>query len=201
MLVQLSMLLLQGKAEEAAPPHKHTDKNTNLKTFHKCRLGLIFTFRQKRNVFLSVPLQSVWPFLDVPAKKECSYCFLETRFLGIPWNSMDSCRNAQLSANRWVYVNIQKGMYGLPQADLVNKLLKKCLAVRGYYQCHHTPGLWGYIWHDITFCLIVDNFGIKTNSMANMKYLVSSLQEHYSIAVGWTGSLFYRVKLTLDFIN
>ncbi len=34
-----------------------------------------------------------------------------------------------------------------------------------------------------------------------MKLLVSSLQEHYSVAVDWTGSLFYGVKLTWDYIN
>jgi hypothetical protein len=93
-------------------------------------------------------------------------------------------------------------MYGLPQAGiLAYKLLKKCLAIRGYYQCQHTPGLWHHMWRDITFCLVVDNFGIETTSMADMKHLVSLLQEHYSIAVGWTGSLFCGVKLMWDYVN
>ncbi len=79
-------------------------------------------------------------------------------------------------ANGWVYVKIQKGMYGLLQAGiLANKLLKKRLTVRGYYQCQHMPGLWHHMWCDITFCLVVDNFGIKATSMANMKHLISSL--------------------------
>jgi hypothetical protein len=93
-------------------------------------------------------------------------------------------------------------MYGLPQAGiLANKLLGKCLAIRGYYQRQHKPGLWRHMWHDITFCLVVDDFGIKTTSMADMKHLVSLLQEHYSIAVDWTGSLFCGVKLTWDYVN
>jgi hypothetical protein len=42
----------------------------------------------------------------------------------------------------WVYIEIRMGMYGLPQAGiLANKLLKKRLNVKGYYQCQHTPGL------------------------------------------------------------
>ncbi len=57
------------------------------------------------------------------------------------------------------------------------------------------------MWHDITFCLVVDDIGIKTTSMAGMKHLISSLQEHYPIAVDWTGSLFCGVKLTWDYIN
>jgi hypothetical protein len=37
-------------------------------------------------------------------------------------------------------------------------------------------------------------------SMADMKHLISSLQEHYSVAVDWTGFLFCGVKLTWDYI-
>jgi hypothetical protein len=93
-------------------------------------------------------------------------------------------------------------MCGLPQASiLTNKLLEKRLAIRGYYQCQHTPGLWHHMWCDITFCLVVDDFGIKTTSRADMIHLVSFLQEHYSVADDWTGSLFCGVNLTWDCIN
>jgi hypothetical protein len=95
-------------------------------------------------------------------------------------------------------------MYGLPQAGiLANKLLEKFLAIRGrgYYQCQHTPGLWHHMWHGITFCLVVDNIGIETTSMADMKHLVTSLKEHYSVAVDWTGSLFCGLKLMWDYID
>jgi hypothetical protein len=44
---------------------------------------------------LQVTVWSVWLFLEVPAKKECGSFFLEPRFLRIPGNSEDSCRNAQ----------------------------------------------------------------------------------------------------------
>jgi hypothetical protein len=43
----------------------------------------------------------------------------------------------------YVYMDIRKGMYGLPQAGiLANKLLKKRLACHGYFEQPHTPGLW-----------------------------------------------------------
>jgi hypothetical protein len=38
-------------------------------------------------------------------------------------------------------------------------------------------------------------------SMADMKHLILWLQEHYSVAVNWTGSLFCGVKLTWDYVN
>jgi hypothetical protein len=47
----------------------------------------------------------------------------------------------------WVYNEIRKGIYGLPQAGIIaNQLLKKRLSKKGYYQCQHTPGLWRHVW-------------------------------------------------------
>jgi hypothetical protein len=43
----------------------------------------------------------------------------------------------------YIYMEIQKGMYGLSQASvLTNKLLKEKLARPGYFEQPHTPGLW-----------------------------------------------------------
>lgn len=40
-----------------------------------------------------------------------------------------------------VYMEIRRGMYGLPQAGLLaNELLTQRLRPAGYYQCRHTPG-------------------------------------------------------------
>ena len=78
-------------------------------------------------------------------------------------------------------------MYGLPQARiLTNKLLQKQLNEKGYYQCQHTPGLWQHVWQDITFCLMVDNFGIKITSKEHMIHLQATLEEHYTVTVDWT---------------
>ena len=76
----------------------------------------------------------------------------------------------------WVYVEIRMGMYGLPQAGiLANKLLEQRLNTKGYYHCQHTPGLWRHVWRDITFCLVVDDFGIKSTSRDH----VIHLKEHH----------------------
>jgi hypothetical protein len=42
-----------------------------------------------------------------------------------------------------VYIEIQKGMYGLPQAGIIaNELLQRNLAKNGYLPTTHTRGLW-----------------------------------------------------------
>jgi hypothetical protein len=57
------------------------------------------------------------------------------------------------------------------------------------------------MWRSIMFCLVVDNFGIKVTNMANFKHLKKALEEHYTIAVDYKGSLFCGVKLTWDYTH
>jgi hypothetical protein len=83
-----------------------------------------------------------------------------------------------------VYVVIQMGMYSLPQAGILsNKLLEQQLNVKGYYHCQHTPGLWHHVWQDISFCLVVDNFGIKSTSCDHVLHLKTTLEEQYTITM------------------
>ena len=92
--------------------------------------------------------------------------------------------------DRWVYIEICKGMYGLPQAGiLANQLLEKRLGQKVYYQCQHTPGLWQQIWRSIIFCLVFNNFGIKVTNKAVMIHLKETLEEHYTVTVDWVGTL------------
>jgi hypothetical protein len=96
----------------------------------------------------------------------------------------------------WVYVRIEQGMYGLPQAGrLANELLAKRLDKEGYYQCQYTPGLWRHKWRPITFSLVVDDFGIKTIGLSHAKHLKNVLEKYYTVTVDWKGELFCGVKL------
>eukprot|EP00957_Ditylum_brightwellii_P056791 4304293-Ditylum_brightwellii.AAC.1 len=55
----------------------------------------------------------------------------------------------------YIYMEIRKGMYGLPQAGkIANTLLKQCLANHGYCEVKHTPGLWKHDARPVTFTLI-----------------------------------------------
>ena len=47
------------------------------------------------------------------------------------------------TAEGYVYLEIRKGMYGLPQADLLaQQLLEERLAEHGYTQSKLIPGFW-----------------------------------------------------------
>ena len=62
----------------------------------------------------------------------------------------------------YVYIEISKGMYGLPQASRVaNDALLPRLAAAGYHPTKTTPGLFKHESNSIVFCLTVDDFGVK----------------------------------------
>ncbi len=81
----------------------------------------------------------------------------------------------------------------------MNQLLEKRLAAKGYYQCQHTPCLWCHVWQNITFCLVVDDFGIQVTNMHDMDHLIDALKEYYTVAVNMTSSLFCGIQLTWNY--
>ena len=62
----------------------------------------------------------------------------------------------------YVYCEIQKGMYVLPQAGIISQqLLEKRLAEVRYHQSKIVPGLWTHKTRNISFTLVVNDFAIK----------------------------------------
>ena len=128
--------------------------------------------------------------------------YMRLKFDLIPQEIVDKYNLHEYEDNGWIYVRIDLGMYGLPQAGiLANKLLAKRLGKAGYYQCQYTPGLWRHVWHPITFCLVVDDFGIKTVRLKHAKHLQSELEKYYECSMDWKGELFCRVHLHWDYKN
>jgi len=61
-----------------------------------------------------------------------------------------------------VYIEITKGMHGLPQSGLLaNEQLEARLNKHGYKQSKLVPGLWRHSTRQIQFTLVVDDFGVK----------------------------------------
>ena len=97
--------------------------------------------------------------------------------------------------NGYLYMEILRGMYGLPQAGvLANKLLKECL-LHGYHETTHTPGLFYHETRPIWFTLVVDDFGIKVVGDTNANHLVRTLEQDYDVTIDWKGELFVGIKL------
>ncbi len=103
--------------------------------------------------------------------------------------------------NGYVYMEIQRGMYRLPQAGiLANKLLQKRLDWHGYFEVQHTPGLWKHISRPVWFNLCVDDFGVKYIGDENLKHLFQALRtETYEVVEDWAGEIYCGITLDWNY--
>ena len=107
-----------------------------------------------------------------------------------------------LVKNTFVYILIQKGMYGLPHAGkLANDELIKHLAPFGYQPTTHTPCLWTHKNRNISFILTVDNVGIKYTKMRDVMHLLNALRTKYELSTYWAGSLYCGLTLRWDYLK
>ena len=95
---------------------------------------------------------------------------------------LPSILREKVTPNGYVYVEIQKGMYGLPQAGiLAQQLLEQRLNAHGYSQSRAVPGLWTHETRPISFTLVVDDFGVKYVGKEHALHLINILKQHYEI--------------------
>ncbi len=113
-------------------------------------------------------------------------------------NHYDLRRKAK---NGFVYMEIRKGMYGLPQAGiLANKLLKKRVALHGYFEQPHTPGLWKHISCPVWFNLCVNDFEIKHIGIENLQHLYHALKkETHGIVEDYKGEIYCGITLKWNY--
>ena len=97
----------------------------------------------------------------------------------IPQDFIDANNLKPLFDNHgFIYMQIQKGMYGLKQAGkIANDQLKKIFAPHGYRPTR-TPGLWKHDNKPISFTLIVDDFGVKYTNKKDAQDLMKILGDN-----------------------
>jgi hypothetical protein len=98
-------------------------------------------------------------FLNTPLGR---FKYMVINLSSLPQETIDKYDLIQLAQDGKLYIEIQKGMYGFPQAGiLANELLQRNLAKDGYRPTQHTHGLWKHDTCPISFSLVVDDFGVK----------------------------------------
>jgi hypothetical protein len=96
----------------------------------------------------------------------------------LPQETIDKYDLKELAQGGKVYIEIQKGMYGLPQAGiLTNELLQRNLSKDGCRPTTHTHGLWTHHTRQISFLLVVDNFGVKYVGWEHAKHLMACIKK------------------------
>ena len=118
----------------------------------------------------------------------------------IPDEIMEAYHLRDKIHNGFIYMEIRRGMYGLPQAGLLaNQLLTQRLQPHGYYQCRHTPGLWRHKWRPLLFSLVVDDFGIKYEGREHAVHLINAIEEHFEFSKDWAGTLYCGITIKWDY--
>jgi hypothetical protein len=145
--------------------------------------------------FMGIDLKNF--YLNTPLDR---YEYMKMPIALIPQEIIEEYNLQPLVHQGFVYIEIQKGMYGLPQAGiLASKLLQKRLAAHGYAPTDHTHGLWKHHTRPILFSLVVDDFGVKYVGKQHADHLYNALEENYEAACDWEGKLYCGVSLDWNY--
>ena len=102
----------------------------------------------------------------------------------------------------YIYCEILKGMYGLPQAGLIaQELLAKRLGEYGYHQSKIINGFWKHKTRPICFCLVVDDFAIKYVRQEDADHLVNAIKRYYPITIDTDATKYIGLTVAWDYTN
>ena len=99
-------------------------------------------------------------YLNTPMKR---LEYMRLKLTDIPNEVIEHYNLRELATtDGYIYCEVSKGMYGLPQAGIIaQELLATRLGKHGYYQSKIVNGLWKHKTRPICFCLVVDDFAVK----------------------------------------
>jgi len=143
-----------------------------------------------KDFFLGTPLSN-FEYMHIP--RHC-----------IPDSIMDLYNLwGMLEADGYIYVRIERGMYGLPPhaGRIAIDALIASLAPHGYHPCALTPGLWKHDHSDITFTLVVDDFGVRYTDRRLVETFLALLQQKYELKADWHGTRYCGLTLEWDYSN
>ncbi|KAL7489682.1 hypothetical protein ACHAW6_015527 [Cyclotella cf. meneghiniana] len=115
------------------------------------KILLISVISTKTAKFMTIDIKDF--YLNTPMNRPES---MRLKLSDIPNNNAVLYKLRDIAHDGYVFVRIQKGMYGLPQAGIIaQQLLEQCLQANGYHQSKINPGFWTHNWQSICFALCV----------------------------------------------
>ena len=144
--------------------------------------------------WMSLDLTDFYIMHDLERKE-----YVRIRLSEIPPEIMDEYDLHQYVHHGCVIFQVNKALFGLPQAGLISQQqLEVRLAAAGYVQCKHTPCVFRHVSNGVTFALVVDDFGVKYTDTAGAQHLIDTLRAIYDVKVDWTGSKFLGFTIHFD---
>jgi hypothetical protein len=139
-------------------------------------------------------------YLNTPMAR---YEYMQLKLTDIPEEIIIEYKLREIAtADGYVYCEIRKGMYGLPQAGIIaQQLLEERLAKLGYHQSKIVPGLWTHDTREISFTLVVKDFAIKYTKKEDTQHLIDAIQKDYNITVDWEAPKYIGLTVEWDYLN
>eukprot|EP00804_Cyclotella_cryptica_P003875 CCRYP_015759-RB/>CCRYP_015759-RB protein AED:0.32 eAED:0.29 QI:0/0/0/1/0/0.33/3/0/881 len=108
--------------------------------------------------------------------------YMRLKLSDIPAAIIDLYKLRDIAQDGYVFVRIQKGMYGLPQAGIIaQQLLEQRLQANGCHQSKLTP--------------------VKYVGKVHAEHLINTLTGHYDISTDWDGRRYIGLTLQWDYRN
>jgi hypothetical protein len=135
-------------------------------------------------------------YLGTPLERP-EYVRIPLRY--IPAHILDKYHLRPFISNGTVLFEINKCMYGLPQAGyLSQRRLIAHLAEHGYVQDANVPCLFTHSLRGTVFTLVVDDFAVKYKTQADADHFLATLRLQYEITVNPTASKYLGFTIRFD---
>ncbi len=163
-------------------------------TLVKMMLNSVISMRGAKCVMLDIK----YFYLNTPMKR---YEYMHIKITNIPEEIIKEYKmRGIVTEDGYVYCEIRKGMYGLPQAGIIaQELLQERLAKVGYHQSKIIPGLWTHKSRKICFTLVVDDFAIKYTKLEDAQHLIDVLKKDYTITIDWDATKYIGLTIKWDY--
>ena len=104
------------------------------------------------------------------------------------------------TSDGWVYVEIQKGMYGLKNASiLAYQSLKNVLKPFGYRPIDAIVGMWRHNTKKTQFCFTVDDLDVKCYSNNDLNHLLKAFNSAYKCTIDYKGGYYCGLHLVWNY--
>ena len=99
-----------------------------------------------------------------------------------------------------MHAEVRGGMYRFSQVGrLAYEDLKSHITIYGYNLVKFIPGLWKYKSNNVSFTLVVDDFGLKYTNIKWLNHFINALKSKYVIIINITGNLHIGVTLQWNY--
>lgn len=117
----------------------------------------------------------------------------------IPDSVLDKYKLRSYIDRKSILFEINKCMYGLPQAGFLSqRRLIAHLAEHGYKQDLNVPCLFLHAERGTAFTLVVDDFAVKYKTKADADHFIATLEQHYQLKVDWKASKYLGFTVEFD---